>query len=152
MTNICSYNVYSKYTLKLMLCLHRCLNLRINRFYRSTGRCAIIWECLPKTGNLSDKTIYIYNISFSKKLATIQLKWGGGVGVTAVILVRTCGPTFQNPSHSYTWALQIGTHSYTYRIKLPPIKYLFSAQNSFLKRISLFINILAQKRPKYYSL
>ena len=31
---------------------------------------------------------------------------------------------FQNPPHSYTWALKIGTHSYTSHSKLPPIHIL----------------------------
>ena len=31
---------------------------------------------------------------------------------------------FQNPPHSYTWALKIGTHSYTSQSKLPHIHVL----------------------------
>ena len=33
---------------------------------------------------------------------------GGGGRVTKGL--RMCGPTFQNPSHLYTWALKIGPH------------------------------------------
>ena len=41
--------------------------------------------------------------------------WGGGAGRRragnqGVILVRMCGPTFQNSPHSYTLALKIGIH------------------------------------------
>ena len=49
-------------------------------------------------------------------------------GNLVVIMVRMCGPTFQNPphlymcgptfqntTHSYTSALKLGTHSYTWR-------------------------------------
>ena len=61
--------------------------------------------------------------------AQTQMEHSGG-GNLAVILVRMCGPTFQNPPHSYTWALQLRTHSHTYRSKLPLIKYLYSAQNT----------------------
>ena len=39
---------------------------------------------------------------------------GGGGGNLGVILVRMCGPTFQNQPYSDTWALKIGTHSYMY--------------------------------------
>ena len=38
--------------------------------------------------------------------------WGkrgaGGGDNQGVVLVRMCGPTFQNPRHSCTWALKIG--------------------------------------------
>ena len=42
----------------------------------------------------------------------------------AVILIRICCPTFQNPPHSYTWVLKKRTHSYTYHSNLPPIQIL----------------------------
>ena len=48
----------------------------------------------------------------------------GGGGNQGVILVRMCGPTFQNPPHSYTWAVKIGTYLYTSQSKLSPIHTL----------------------------
>ena len=58
---------------------------------------------------LGDSTIHVFK-AFSLQVA----KLGRG-RILAVILDWMCGPTFQNPPHSYTWALQIGTHSYTFK-------------------------------------
>ena len=51
--------------------------------------------------------------------------WGVGVGVTkGSFWYGDAARHFQNPPHSYTWALKIEIHSYTSHSKLPPIHIL----------------------------